>query len=204
MYYKNLIRSVKSYKINFVIKILIFSDFLIWSSYQFLAPIFAIFITDRINQSSIETVGLASAIYLISKSIFEIPVGAYIDKSKSEKDDLYTAISGTILASLVFFAFTFIGSVWELYVLQIFMGLANALAFPGWYSIFTKHIDKEKAAFEWSLYDVLLGIGMAAAAAIGGVLAEQFGFNLVFIIIGAATFLGALSLLSIKNKIYTK
>ncbi|MFW0861972.1 MAG: MFS transporter [Candidatus Komeilibacteria bacterium] len=183
---------------------LIFSDFLIWSSYQFLAPIFALFITDRINQSSIETVGLASAIYLISKSIFEIPVGAYIDRSKSEKDDLYTAISGTILASAVFFAFIFIGSVWELYILQIFMGLANALAFPGWYSIFTKHIDKEKAAFEWSLYDVLLGIGMAATAAIGGILAEQFGFNLVFIIIGTATFLGALSLLSIKNKIYTK
>lgn len=204
MYYKNIIRSIKNYKVNFIIKILILSDFLIWSSYQFLSPIFAIFVTERINQSSLETIGLAAAIYLISKSIFEIPIGIYIDKSKSEKDDLYTAIAGTVLAAFVFFGFIFVSSVWQLYVLQIIMGLANALAFPGWYSMFTRHIDKEKAAFEWSLYDVLLGIGMAATAAAGGFLAEKFGFNIIFIIIGSATLLGALSLLSVKGIIYIK
>ncbi len=204
MYYRGIARSIKNYQVNFVIKILIFSDFLIWSSYQFLAPIFAIFISDRIDNSSLAVVGIASAVYLISKSIFEIPVGAYVDKSRSEKDDLYTALVGTILSACVFFGFIFITSVWQLYLLQILMGMGNALAFPGWYSIFTRHVDRNKAAFEWSLYDVLLGVGMAATAAIGGFLAERFGFDVIFIIIGLFTLLGAFSLLSIKNKIYTK
>ncbi len=156
MYSRTILRAIKNYQINIVIKILVLSDFLIWSSAQLLSPIFAIFITDKIN-GSIEAVGIASGIYLISKSIFEVPIGVFIDKTKSEKDDLYSAISGTLLTALCFFALTFINSVWQLYILQAIFGFAAAIAFPGWYSIFTRHVDKGKEAFEWSLYDCLFG-----------------------------------------------
>lgn len=200
MYYKSIFRSIRHYNVNLVIKILILSDFLIWSSNQLLAPIFAIFITDKI-QGSIEVVGIASAIYLITKSIFEIPIGVYIDKSKSEKDDLLTAIFGTLLTALVYFLYIFIADVWQLYLLQALMGLSAAVAFPGWYSIFTHHVDRGREGLEWSLYDVSLGIGMAAAAALGGFIAETFGFNVLFFIVGLFTLSGSLFLLIIKDKI---
>ncbi len=87
------LHSFKHLKINWVVKIMIFSDYIIWSSYQLLAPVFAIFVTDKV-QGSIEVVGIASAIFLISKSIFEIPIGLFIDKTKSEKDDFYTVFFG--------------------------------------------------------------------------------------------------------------
>ncbi len=48
---------------------------------------------------------------------------------------------------------------------------------------------------------MVLGIGMAAAAAIGGILVTQFGFELIFNVAGITTLLGALLLLSLKNKI---
>ena len=201
MYSKSVLRAIKNYQINIVIKILVLSDFLIWSSAQLLSPIFAIFITDKIN-GSIEVVGIASAIYLISKSVFEIPVGIFVDKTKSEKDDLYSAIIGTLLTACGFFALTFIDSIWQLYALQALFGLAAAIAFPGWYSIFTRHIDKGKEAFEWSLYDVVLGVGMACAAALGGFIADYFSFDVLFNIIGILTVCGAVLLLAIKSKIY--
>ncbi len=203
MYHRLVSRSIRHYNVNIIIKILILSDFIIWSANQLLAPIFAIFVIDKIS-GSIEVVGIASAIYLISKSIFEIPVGTYIDKAKNEKYDLYTALIGTILVAVVYFMYMYITSVWHIYVLQALMGLGAALSFPGWYSIFTKHIDKGKEAYEWSLYDVLLGIGMAATAALGGFIAERFGFQVLFALIGSFTLLGALLLLMIRKNVSKK
>jgi len=202
MYSRMILRSMKHYQVNLVIKILIISDFLIWSSYQLLAPFFAIFVTDKISNGSIEVVGIASAIYLIVKSIFEIPVGVYIDRSKSEIDDLFVSILGTVLTAAAYFSYMFIDSVSQLYILQGLLGLGAAIAFPGWYSIFTHHIDKGKEAFEWSLYDVLLGVGMAAAAAVGGFLAEWYGFEILFLIVGLFTMMGAILLFLVKGRIH--
>jgi len=201
MYSRSILRSIRHYKINLIIKVLIVSDFLIWSSYQLFSPIFAIFITDKI-EGDIEVVGIASAIYLIVKSIFEIPVGVYIDKTKSEVDDLFVSILGTSLTAVAYFSYVFIDSVTQLYILQALLGLGAAIAFPGWYSIFTRHIDKGKEAFEWSLYDVFLGVGMAAAAAIGGFLAENYGFDVLFMVVGILTVSGAFFLFMVKDKVY--
>lgn len=201
MYSRSILRSIKHYKVNLIIKILIVSDFLIWSSYQLLAPFFAIFITEKIPNGTIEVVGIASAIYLVTKSIFEIPVGMYIDRSKSEIDDLFVSILGTALTAATYFSYIFIDSVSQLYILQALLGLGAAIAFPGWYSIFTHHIDKGKEAFEWSLYDVLLGIGMAASAVVGGFLADAYGFEVLFLIVGLFTVVGAILLFAVRKKI---
>lgn len=42
---------------------------------------------------------------------------------------------------------------------------------------------------------------MAAAAAIGGILVTQFGFDAIFNVAAVTTLCGALLLLSVKNKI---
>ncbi|MBU1131825.1 MFS transporter [Patescibacteria group bacterium] len=202
MYYRGILRAIGNFKINIVIKILIVSDFLVWSSYNLLAPVFAIFITDKIQDAGIETVGIAAALYFFSKSVAEIPVGIYIDKKKGEKDDLYTAIIGTIFCAVGYFLYIFVSQIWQLYALQIFIGITNALAFPGWYSIFTRHVDENKSGFEWSLYDVLMGLGIAGSAALGGFLAEKFGFNLLFELVAIFTFIGAILLFLIRKKVY--
>ena len=201
MYSQTLTRFIKQYKVNWIIKILIVSDFLIWSANQLFAPIFAIYITDNIANGTIEAVGFATAIYLIAKSIFQIPVGMYIDRTKSEKDDLYLAVFGTLLTGFVFLSYAFIGELWHLYILQAVLGISAAIGFPGWYSIFTKHIDKKRVAFEWSLYDVVLGLGMAGAAGSGGVLVATFGFSVVFVIAAISAVIGAFLLLLLQNRI---
>jgi len=87
MNYRSLIRGVKNYKVSLVIKLLILSDTLLYSAMNLLAPIYALFIQNEIVGANITTVGIASALYLISRSIFEVPVGIMIDKIKGEKDD---------------------------------------------------------------------------------------------------------------------
>ncbi len=201
MYMKSVVRFFRQLQVNWVIKILILSDFLIWSAQQLFAPIFAVFVTQQIAGGSLEAVGIASSIYFVVRSIVEAPVGMWIDRTKSEKDDLYTALWGTVLTALVMFSYPYITHIWQLYLAQVVLGVGAAIAFPGWYSIFTQHIDKNKEALEWSLYDVLLGIGMAGAAALGGFLATFYGFHVLFTLSGISTIIGAFLLLSIRDKI---
>jgi MFS family permease len=204
MLYKNTVRGILNFKISFVIKILILSDFLILSSINLVSPIFAIFITDKINGATIATAGIAVMIFLIVKSVFEVPIAILIDKTKSEKDDFYTAIFGILLMAVCYFFFTRIDSIWQLYVLQGFLGLSVAISFPGWSSIFTRHIDKQKEALEWSLYDVVTGVGMALTAGIGALMVEKYGFDIIFYIISIFAVLGTILLLSIRKRIYVK
>jgi MFS family permease len=201
---KHITQFIKNYEINPVIKILIVSDFLIWSSNQLFAPIFAIFVTNNLYNGNIEVVGFSAGIYLFIKSIFEIPIGMFVDKKKGEFDDLTLAFLGTFFTGIIIFLFSYIKTVNQLYILQGLLGLSAAIAYPGWYSIFTRHIDKNKEAFEWSLYDVLLAMGMALASALGGMLAQRFGFSVIFIISAVSTILGAFLLLLIRKKLFKK
>jgi MFS family permease len=143
-------------------------------------------------------------IYFLAKSLVEIPVGSFIDKNKSEKDDLYTALGGTLLTALCYILYPSISEVWQLYVVQALSGAGAAIAYPGWYTIFTRHVDKNKEGFEWSLYDVLLGLGMAGTAALGAFLINAFGFNAVFYGTGVMTAIGAFLLFVIRKKIYIR
>ncbi|MBM5789901.1 MFS transporter [Candidatus Parcubacteria bacterium] len=201
MYSRAVARFMTQFKVNWVIKILIVSDFLIWSAQQLFAPVFALFIAGQIEGGSLETAGIAVAIYFVVRSIVEAPVGIWNDRTKAESDDLYTAFFGTMMTAFVMFGYTAMTQVWELYLGQALLGVGAAIAFPGWYSIFTRHIDKNKEAFEWSLFDTLLGLGMAGSAALGGLLATRYGFNTLFLLAGIGTMLGALLLLSIRHKI---
>ncbi|MBT7007223.1 MFS transporter [Candidatus Falkowbacteria bacterium] len=204
MLYKNTVRGILNFKISFVIKILILSDFLILSAINLVSPIFAIFITDKINGATIATAGIAVMIYLIVKSVFEVPIAILIDKTKSEKDDFYTAVFGILLMAVCYFFFTRIDSIWQLYVLQGFLGLSVAISFPGWSSIFTRHIDKQKEALEWSLYDVVTGVGMALTAGLGALMVEKYGFDIIFYLISVFAVLGTILLFSIRKRIYVK
>ena len=182
-------------RVNRVIKILVTSDLLILAAFGFMTPIFAVFITGQIEGGTIQVVGLAAAIYLIVKSSIQIPVGRRLDKVRGEKDDFYLLIFGSILVSLVPFGFIFSSLPWHIYLLEIILGIGDGLVIPSWGGFFTRHIDKGQEAFEWSLESTVVGFGVGITAAVGGYLANKFGFNLIFVIVGIMSLIGSLFLI---------
>ncbi len=179
--------------INKVIRILIFSDFVLMAGWGLIIPILAIFIVDKIQGGDVRVVGIAIGIYWILKSLIQIPIGRYLDKTSGEKDDYYFLIFGTGLASLTPIGFIFATLPWHMYALQGIHALGMAMAIPSWGGIFTRHIDKGKEAMTWGIESSALGIGIGVAGIIGGIVAKNFGFTPLFIgvsILGiAATFL---------------
>lgn len=190
---KNGYFSIKT--INPVVRFLTISDFLIISGFGLISPIFAIFIADSVEGGSIEVVGIAATIFLLTKSVSQIPAAYLIDKIRGERDDFWAMFLGSVIFSLIPISYIFISTPAELYIIQFFYGLSTAVTFPSWYAIFTRHIDKDREGLEWGAYNTLIDLGAAASAGMGGFLTSRFGFYPVFLVVSVISLIGSLFLL---------
>jgi len=184
--------------INFVIRTLIISDTILSGALALLAPVFALFIDKYIAGANEAVVGVAAAIYLFSKSIFQIPVAAVIDKIKGEKDDFYILFIFTLIIAVLPLLYLMISTTWQLYLVQLLLGVFTAFTFPSYMAIFTRHIDKSKEAGEWGVYFTLTDLSSAALAAIGGYVAYSLGFSSVIISVVVLSIIGSLLLWQLK------
>lgn len=178
-------------KINHVIRTLITSDFLINSGFSIFAPIFAVFVTNQIENGSVQVVGFAAAIAQIFKVGVQVPVAHYLDKNHGEYDDYYSLLLGSLLISVVPFLYFFASTSSHIYLIQALYGIGLALAVPPWFAIFTRHIDRMQENIEWSFESVAIGISAAASASLGGYLAQRYGFQNLFLIGGVLSMCGA-------------
>lgn len=193
--------------INKVIKTLIIGDLFLNSAWGLLAPIFAIFIVQNISFGNVaqgaKVAGFATLFYWMVKSLLQIPIGRYLDKNHGEKDDFWFSFLGLFLASFVPFGFLVSFEPWHIYILNAIHAVSMAMFIPSWYAIFTRHIDKGKEAFEWSMDSTFLGLGAGATAAIGGIMAAVWGFQIIFVLVGVLNMTSAVLFFSIRKSMYS-
>jgi len=171
--------------INRTVQIMLLYLFCIVTVESLWAPIFAVFITNAVAGATLRTVGFALAIYAIAKSVVQVPLAKFLDKTKGEKDDFYALIAGAVVAVIYPFALLWVSRVWHLYVLEMLSGLGTAALMAAYYSLFARHVDKGEEGFEWSLFSVGgMTVSGAIGSALGGILADTFGFHLLFLING--------------------
>jgi MFS family permease len=187
--------------INKVIKTLVLGDILFFSAFGLIGPIFAVFITGQIAGATVATAGFAATINLLVRAALQMPIARYIDKHKGEKDDFFLMIIGSLLVSIVPFLYLLVKTPIHLYLVQAVLGVGGAFANPGWYAIFTRHIDKQKESTEWTLENVGVALAAAGAAAIGGVIAKQFGFQTLFLFVGILSFIGLVIQISLYSTV---
>lgn len=191
-------------RINHVIRTLVLSDFFVNAGFSVFAPILAIFVTKQIQGGSLEVVGFAAAIVQIFKVGFEIPIAYFLDKDHGEFDDFYSMILGSFLIAMVPFMYLLATTVGHIYIISAMYGIGIAFLTPPWNAIFSRHLDKMHENIEWSLESVSIGIAGAGAAAIGGILAQRFGFNFVFLAGGLFAIFGAINQIKIFKDLKEK
>jgi MFS family permease len=196
-------RKTKSYfslkTINPIIRYLTISDIMIVGGFGLVLPIFAVYITDTIDGGSVEVVGIEMTIYLLTKSLGQVPVATVVDKIKGEKDDFWLMFSGSIGLSVVPLLYIFITTPLELYLVQFLYGLLAAVTYPSWMAIFTRHIDPEHEGVEWSAYQTMVDLGSAGAATMGGFIAFRFGFTSLFVVVSITVLVGSVFLMAVKS-----
>ena len=186
-----------------VIRFLILGDVIFYGAVGILSPIFAIFIEDAIVGGGVEVVGIATAIFLVTRSIIQIPAAQIVDKICGDADDFWFMFCGLLIGALVPLTYLFITTPAELYFVQFIYGAALAFNYPSFYALFTKYIPKDKEATSWSIYQTSLDLMTAAGAAAGGVAAAALGFDIVIVAVVLIGVLGALLLIPIRERLRT-
>lgn len=191
--------------IDKVIRALVVIDFFYNSALASFAPVFAIFITGSVAGGSATVAGFATAIYWITKSVFQLPIARFLDKTDGERDDFWAMFFGYLLSGFVPLAYVFASVPWHLYVIQALYGFVMAWAVPSWYAIFTRHVDKWRISFEWSLESVFsVGLATAGAAALGGFVADRFGFDVLYLCASVFAVSSSLFLLRLRKYLLPK
>lgn len=183
---------------NIVVRFMIMSDVIWMGALGFLGPIFSLFIVDYIQGGDARVAGLAATIYLLTKSIFQIPFASIIDRIRGEKDDFWFMFVGSMISALIPISYLVIHTPMQLYLVQFFYGLAVAATFPSFMAIISRHMDKNKECSEWGIYFTLTDFSSAIAASIGGVMAATAGFHPLIMVVVVISLLGTFFLYPLR------
>ena len=181
---------------NRTLKLLIFSDIFVLTGFGLISPIMAIFIKDNLVGGTIAAVGIAVAIATVVRCLLQL-VFANIAQPKHR---YAMAIIGTFFIAAVPFIYFSATNVNIIYIAALVNGFGSGLANPAWFSLFAANLDKKQRGWEWSIYSSSVGLGTAGAAFVGSQLALLFGFQPVFIAVGALSLIGCFILLGLTKK----
>lgn len=189
-------------EINTVIKILVVSDILILGAAAMLAPLFAIYVEKFIEGGDVVVVSISLAIFLICRSIAQIPTAMLIDRLKGERDDYVLLIVFSLVMSFIPLLYLVVKTPLQLYAVQLLMGLSTAITYPTFMAIFTRHIDNQKEGTEWGVYYTMTDLGSAALAVVGGYLTERYGFPTLIVAVTIISVLGSLMLIPVRYSLH--
>src|SRR3989344_5098913 len=181
-------RKPSHFHMNAVVKAFIISEIFLWSSWNAIIPIFAIFAATQIPEGNTEIAAASFSTYLIVRVVFELISGKYLSHS-SEMQKFIVTIIGIILMSGGYLGFALTKDILSLFFYYCVIGAGLGIASPAKNSLFSSHLDKDKEVTEWSIYDGFVFMGMAMAATIGGFVANRYGFAFLFYLVAVTNLL---------------
>lgn len=141
----------------------------------FLVPLWASFV-HRIG-GDIRTAGNAIAIFSIIIGVFTCIAG----KIENQLDhDEYFLVGSQAMFVLGYACYFFVHHTWQLYLLQMWLGMAGAMQSPAIYSLYQRFMPKGTRNTAWGIWNGFYNISMGIGAFVSAYVAHSFGFNGVF------------------------
>lgn len=182
---------------NRTLKFLMFSDVFYGTGFGLVAPIVAIFIKDDLAGGTIFAAGIATTIFILVKSIVQLPFSRFVDRHDNKLKWLKIGYLMILFNPLIYI---FADHINYIYAAEAIHGIGSGLAFPAWLGLWSTHLDRGHESFEWSLYSTIVGLGSAATAAAGAAIAEFIGFNLTFVLVEFMAIAGFMVLFFLEKK----
>ncbi len=176
--------------INRSLKILFFFNGIFVFASTLLGPLYAIYV-ESIDKN-ILSISVTWAAFLLSATIFTFFVSK---KGDSLKEKEYLLMGGFLIRGISWILFIFVGNIFHLILVQIFLGLGEALGSPSFDAVFAEHLDKGMQIKEYSTWKLVVNGTTALATIIGGFIVAVYGFNVLFIIMSSMAFIAFLGIL---------
>jgi MFS family permease len=153
------------------------SNALIMLATFMLVPIYALFITDL--GGTVLHASITAGVFYLVASIFALIFGRMIDKLKHDRSFL---ILGYVIIATGYLLLLFATSFWHIILIQVYLGIADALIYPAFDSIFVRHINKKYEHAEWGALESTRYLTMFTGAILGGVIVNYSSFQILFIV----------------------
>ena len=182
-------RNPSHFQISPIVKAFIISEAFLWSAYNFVVPIFAIFVVNNIKGGNVQIAASAFSFFLIARVFAELIVCRYLSKTYDGRKFLIT-VFGMIVISVAYLGFVFSSTIITLFIFYGLAGIGLGIASPAKNALFSTHLDKDKEPTEWGVYDASTFFSMALAGVLGGFIANQYGFPALFLLASIVNLLG--------------
>jgi len=183
-------------KFNKAIRILLVTNSLVLIAGAMLGPIYALFV-EKVGGNLLDA-SYAFGAYALSAGVVTIISGKYADRLKENE---LIMVWGYLIMGVAFFGYTLVNGLWSLLVIQVLIGLGEAIYSPAFDAIYSKHLDRKKSGGEWGAWESINYFTTAAGALIGGLLVTFLGFNIMFIVMGLLCFAGAVYIFRLPRSV---
>lgn len=180
---------IKIEGLNPAIKAFLASELMFWSGWNLVMPIFAVFVTTKIPGATVSIAAYALTAHLLTRMVFELLSGRWVNKMSNPQRAVID-ILGMIIVSVAYLVIALNPTITTVYLYYILAGVGFGIASPAKLSFFSRNMEKDTEATIWSVHNVVLLSGMAVATAVGGIVAEQYGFRYAFLLSSAINILG--------------
>ena len=160
-------------------RLLILSSALWHLSEGLLGPLFAVF-SERVGGDILDITG-AWAAYLIVSGLAYPLVGRLMNRSRWK---FRIIVVGYALNTLFTFAYLLVDSTTTLLLVQVGLGLAEAISTPSWDALFARELTDRDDTFLWGIASGHTQFVSGIAVAIGGLIAAYVSFEALFVTMG--------------------
>ena len=191
----------RKFKMSRVTQLLTLSDVFTWGAFVVISALSGIYLSDKIGADTIQFVGIGTAIYFVTRGIFQIPIGNLTDKLDNDNDEILMLAIGVILMGFPYLLYPLITKPWHYFVLQFVFGLGVSMNVVNWRKLFALNIREGMEGKEYATYDFILSVSTAVISLILGIVANisDAYFDIVMIASGATIMLASIWILSIKK-----
>lgn len=169
---------------NKPLKVLLSTNVLILISGYMFIPIYAIFV-EQIGGNLMDA-GFAAGIFAVSATIVTFFAGKLSDRKRYSK---YILLYGYLLIGFGFFSLQYITTIKMLFIIQVIIGMGEAVYSPAFDKLYSQHVNKKSAGKQWGAWESLSYFSHAVGSCVGAIIAYYFSFNVLFIVMAALCFI---------------
>jgi MFS family permease len=129
--------------------------------------------------------GFLFSAFFWSYALFQLVAGWLVDRY----DVKWVYAAGFLLWSIATFAMSFFTSFAAFFALRLLLGIGESVAYPATSRLLAENFPEERRGFANGLIDAGSKLGPALSTLIGGLVVAEFGWRMLFIVLGAVSVL---------------
>ena len=181
---------------NKALRILLCTNAMILLAGAMLGPIYALFV-ERVGGSLMDA-SIAGAIFALVAGLTTLISGKYSDHAKRQESVI---VLGYALMGIAFLSYIWVDSVITLFLVQILVGIGEAIYSPAFDAVYSNHLNHKKSGSQWGAWESMNYFTTAIGAVIGGGVVTLFGFDILFTAMAVLCFGSAFYIYHLKRNI---